>query len=56
MSSLFQQNKLQQRASAAECAAFDARRPRMSRLFQQNKLQQRASAAGCAAPVRGGRV
>jgi hypothetical protein len=37
MSSLFHQNGLLQRASAAECAAFDARRPRMSSLFHQNK-------------------
>ena len=49
MRSLFHQNKLQQRASAAECGAFDARRPRMRSLFHQNGLQQRASAAECAA-------
>ena len=49
MRSLFHQNGLQQRASAAECAAFDARRPRMSSLFHQNRLQQRVNAAECGA-------
>ncbi len=49
MSSLFHQNRLQQRVNAAECGAFDARRPRMSSLFHQNRLQQRVNAAECGA-------
>ena len=48
MSSLFHQNEQLQRVSAAECEAFDARRPRMKSLFHQNKLQQQW--------MRGGRV
>ncbi|MCM2346711.1 MAG: hypothetical protein NDI95_08685 [Acidovorax soli] len=56
MSSLFHQNKLQQRASAAECAAFDARRPRMSSLFHQKKFSIAHAMPGAQRLMRGGRV
>ena len=49
MSSLFHQSKQLQRVSAAECEAFDARRPRMRSLFHQSKQLQRVSAAECEA-------
>ncbi len=56
MSSLFHQSKQLQRVSAAECKAFDARRPRMRSLFHQNKLQQRAMLPNAKHSMRGGRV
>jgi len=56
MSSLFHQNELPRRASAAECAAFDARRPRMSSLFHQNKLSIAYVMPGAQRLMRGGRV
>lgn len=56
MSSLFHQSKQLQRVSAAECEAFDARRPRMRSLFLQNKLQQRAMLPKAQHSMQGGRV
>ena len=56
MRSLFHQNGLQQRASAAECAAFDARRPRMRSLVHQNKLCIAQAMPGTQSLMRGGRV
>lgn len=56
MSSLFHQSKQLQRVSAAECEAFDARRPRMRSLFHQNNLRQRATLAKAQQSMRGGRV
>ena len=56
MSSLFHQSKQLQRVSAAECEAFDARRPRMKSLFLQIKLRQRATLPKAQHSMRGGRV
>ena len=56
MSSLFHQNRLQQRVNAAECGAFDARRPRMRSLFHKNKLQQRVMLPKAQHSMQGGRV
>ena len=56
MSSLFHQNRLQQRVNAAECGAFDARRPPMSNLFRQNKLRIAHAMQGEQRLMRGGRV
>ena len=56
MRSLFHQSKQLQRVSAAECEAFDARRPRMRSLFHKNKLQQRATLPNAKHSMRGGRV
>ena len=56
MSSFFHQNRLQQRVNAAECGAFDARRPPMSNLFRQNKLRIAHAMQGAQRLMRGGRV
>ena len=56
MSSLFHQNSLQQRVNAAECGAFDARRPRMSSLFHQNELRIALAMPGAKRLMSGGRV
>ena len=56
MSSLFHQNRLQQRVNAAECGAFDARRPRMSSLFHQNRPRIAQAMPGAKRLMCGGRV
>ncbi len=56
MSSLFRHNELLQRVSAAECAAFHARRPRMSSLSYQNELRIAHAMPGAKRLMRGGRV
>ena len=56
MRSLFHQNKLQQRFNAAECGAFDARRPRMRSLLLQTKLCIAQAMPGTQCLMRGGRV